>query len=49
MKRIILPPALLLGLGALLALSQTTIPEGPDKELVLAKCKTCHDIGFVAR
>lgn len=41
--------ALALGLAGYLALSQYTLPEGPGKELVLAKCQTCHDIGFVAR
>ncbi len=39
----------LLGLSGYLALSQTPLPEGPGKELVLAKCQTCHDIGFVSR
>lgn len=41
--------ALGLGLSGYLALSQPTLPEGPGKELVLAKCQTCHDIGLVAR
>ncbi|WP_135257700.1 c-type cytochrome [Thermus caldilimi] len=38
-----------LSLAGYLALSQYTLPEGPGKDLVLAKCQTCHDIGFVAR
>lgn len=31
------------------ALSQNTLPEGPGRELVLQKCQTCHEIGFVSR
>ncbi|GAB5603552.1 c-type cytochrome [Thermus sp. FJN-A] len=49
MKRTLLPLTLLLSLGAYLALSQATLPEGPGKELVLAKCQTCHDLGLVTR
>lgn len=40
---------LLLGLSGYLALSQTPLPEGPGKELVLAKCQTCHEISLVSR
>lgn len=40
---------LALGFAGYLALGQYTLPEGPGKDLVLAKCQTCHDIGFVAR
>ncbi|WP_117237328.1 c-type cytochrome [Thermus sediminis] len=39
----------LLGLLGYLALGQHTLPEGPGKDLVLAKCQACHDIGLVAR
>ncbi|APD08884.1 MULTISPECIES: c-type cytochrome [Thermus] len=48
-KTLVLLGALALGLGGYWALSQYTLPEGPGKELVLAKCQACHDIGFVAR
>ncbi|WP_243030672.1 c-type cytochrome [Thermus altitudinis] len=41
--------ALALGLLGYLAFGQYTLPEGPGKDLVLGKCQTCHDIGFVAR
>ncbi|MEN2981510.1 MAG: c-type cytochrome [Thermus sp.] len=50
MKRFLLPMGFLaLGLAGYLALGQYTLPEGPGKDLVLAKCQACHDIGFVAR
>ncbi|WP_423247927.1 c-type cytochrome [Thermus neutrinimicus] len=50
MKKPFLPLGLLtLGLAGYLALGQYTLPEGPGKDLVLAKCQACHDIGFVAR
>ncbi|MCS6868391.1 MAG: cytochrome C552, partial [Thermus sp.] len=50
MKRFLAPMGLLaLGLAGYLALGQYTLPEGPGKDLVLAKCQACHDIGFVAR
>ncbi|GLV47781.1 cytochrome c552 [Thermus sp. LT1-2-5] len=51
MRKSWLLPSLAIGLGLLgyLALGQPTLPEGPGKELVLAKCQTCHDIGLVAR
>jgi mono/diheme cytochrome c family protein len=35
--------ALWVGLG------QNALPEGPGRELVLQKCQTCHEIGFVTR
>lgn len=35
--------ALWMGLG------QNALPEGPGRELVLQKCQTCHEIGFVTR
>ncbi len=45
--------SLLLGglvLGALgyLALGQPNLPEGPGRDLVLAKCQTCHGLDLVA-
>lgn len=50
MKRVLFPLGLLtLGLFGYLAFSQFTLPEGPGKDLVLAKCQACHDIGLVAR
>ncbi len=49
-KKALLPfGILILGLSGYLALGQYTLPEGPGKDLVLAKCQTCHEIGFVAR
>ncbi|GAA6756053.1 c-type cytochrome [Thermus thalpophilus] len=48
-KSWLLPFSIGLGLVGYLALGQPTLPEGPGKELVLAKCQTCHDIGLVAR
>ncbi|WP_114311927.1 c-type cytochrome [Thermus caldifontis] len=49
-KRLFFPLGILvLGLAGYLALGQYTLPEGPGKDLVLAKCQACHDIGFVAR
>lgn len=49
-KRFFFPLGILvLGLAGYLALGQYTLPEGPGKDLVLAKCQACHDIGFVAR
>ncbi|GGN05220.1 cytochrome c552 [Thermus composti] len=39
----------LLGLLGYLALGQYNLPEGPGKDLVLAKCQACHDLGLVAR
>lgn len=32
-----------------MGLGQNALPEGPGRELVLQKCQTCHDIGFVSR
>ncbi|WP_448569291.1 c-type cytochrome [Thermus sp.] len=48
-KTLYLSLAALLGVLGYLALGQATLPEGPGKELVLAKCQSCHEIGFVAR
>jgi len=48
-KTLYLSLAGLLGVLGYLALGQATLPEGPGKELVLAKCQSCHEIGFVAR
>jgi mono/diheme cytochrome c family protein len=30
-------------------LGQGSLPEGPGRELVLQKCQTCHELGFVTR
>ncbi|KPD25971.1 cytochrome C552 [Thermus scotoductus] len=50
LRKSLLPVSILiLGFAGYLALGQYTLPEGPGKDLVLAKCQTCHDIGFVAR
>jgi len=32
-----------------MGLGQNALPEGPGRELVLQKCQTCHEIGFVTR
>ncbi|GEM83040.1 c-type cytochrome [Meiothermus hypogaeus] len=41
---------ILLALAALwVGLGQNALPEGPGRELVLQKCQTCHEIGFVTR
>ena len=48
-KTLYLSLAALLGVLGYLALGQATLPEGPGKDLVLAKCQSCHEIGLVAR
>jgi hypothetical protein len=48
-KAFYLSATALLGVLGYLALGQYTLPEGPGKDLVLAKCQSCHEIGFVAR
>jgi mono/diheme cytochrome c family protein len=48
-KTLYLSLAGLLGVLGYLALGQATLPEGPGKDLVLAKCQSCHEIGFVTR
>ncbi|GAA6733321.1 c-type cytochrome [Thermus oshimai] len=49
MKRFLFLTVPLLGLLGYWALSQYTLPEGLGKDLVLAKCQACHDLGLVAR
>ncbi|WP_299426587.1 c-type cytochrome [uncultured Meiothermus sp.] len=36
-------------LGSWLGFGQNALPEGPGRDLVLQKCQTCHEIGFVTR
>ncbi len=36
-------------LASWLGLGQNALPEGPGRELVLQKCQTCHELGFVTR
>ncbi len=36
-------------LGSWLVFGQNALPEGPGRELVLQKCQSCHEIGFVTR
>ncbi|RDI96439.1 cytochrome C552 [Meiothermus sp. QL-1] len=50
MKRKYLIGVSLLAGGALwFGLGQSALPEGPGRDLVLQKCQTCHEIGFVTR
>jgi mono/diheme cytochrome c family protein len=48
-QRLFVWAGLLLTAGILMGLGQNALPEGPGRELVLQKCQTCHDIGFVSR
>ena len=39
--------ALALAPAALLAADRIELPEGPNRDLVYAKCRTCHDLQYV--
>ena len=47
LRRFIAAVALALAPAALLAADRIELPEGPNRDLVYAKCRTCHDLQYV--
>jgi mono/diheme cytochrome c family protein len=47
LRRILAAVALALAPAALLAADRIELPEGPNRDLVYAKCRTCHDLQYV--
>lgn len=48
-QRYLIGVAILAGVALYSALGSNALPEGPGRDLVLQKCQSCHEIGFVTR
>ena len=46
-RRYLAAVAIALAPAALLAADRIELPEGPNRDLVYAKCRTCHDLQYV--
>ena len=47
LRRLIAAVAIALAPAALLAAERIELPAGPNRDLVYAKCRTCHDLQYV--